>query len=136
MLYIKLFKIFLIVDSLNVIFIFNINNMYISIPLSIFILKFNINKFNPPRHFLKFYFLILYRNLVGFLLTLIRSKMCWWKFKVPAFQLSTYQAHSHMLHNPVPFLRPGVRKGLRKEVSNSRRLIFAHSVPQLLMPYS
>lgn len=106
MLYIKLFKIFLIVDSLNVIFIFNINNMYISIPLSIFILKFNINKFNPPRHFLKFYFLILYRNLVGFLLTLI---------KVPDFQLSTYQAHSHMLHNPVPFLRPGVRKGLRKK---------------------
>lgn len=29
-----------------------------------------------------------------------------------------------------------VRKDLRKEVSNSRRLVFARSVTQLLMPYS
>lgn len=32
--------------------------------------------------------------------------------------------------------RPAARKDLRKEVSNSRRLVFAHSVPQFLMPYS
>lgn len=65
----------------------------------------------------------------------IRSKICWWEFKVPAIQLSKLLA-PFMYTTKYSFL-PHVMNEKRSEKSsfNSRRLVSARSTPQLLMPY-